>query len=89
MGPALDRPLGSRERAVLDVLMRHRGNVVDRSTLRHEAGLDQLSARRCESVLVGVRRLLGAGELVTVRQRGWRLTAGGLALAAGLVAGPG
>ena len=52
-----ERLLGERERAVLAVLVEHHGRVVDRSSLRHRAGLGDLSPRRCEAVLVtGPRR---------------------------------
>lgn len=89
MGSVVAAALGPREQAVLDVLVRHRGGVVDRPTLRHEAGLDELSPRRCDSVLVGLRRLLGPGGLITVRQRGWRLSPEAVAVAMALVAGLG
>ena len=35
------------------------GRVVDRDELRREAGLDDLSPRRCDALLVGIRRALG------------------------------
>jgi DNA-binding winged helix-turn-helix (wHTH) protein len=81
-----DAPLGPRERAVLGVLVEQQGRVIDRSTLRRGAGLDDLSPRRCESVLVRVRRVLGPEAIVTVRRRGWRLSPEGVAAAAAIVA---
>lgn len=62
-----------QERAVLTVLYLHRHRVVGRRELARAAGLATLSQRRCDSVLVGVRRLLGADSIITVRSRGWRL----------------
>lgn len=81
-----DLHLGPREKAVLNVLLEQRGRVIDRSTLRRDAGLDDLSPRRCESVLVAVRRALGPGAVVTVRRRGWRLNPEKIALAMAVVA---
>jgi DNA-binding winged helix-turn-helix (wHTH) protein len=78
--------LGRRELAVLEVLVEQRGRVIDRSTLRRDAGLDDLNPRRCEAVLVGVRRLLGPDAVVTVRRRGWRLSGDALATALAIVA---
>ena len=70
---AVEVQLGPRERAVLSSLVDHAGRVVDRDQLRRDAGLDQLSPRRCEAMLVGIRRALGPDAVVTVRRRGWRL----------------
>ena len=77
--------LGARERAVLAVLVDRGGRVVDRDRLRQEAGLEDLNARRCESVLVGVRRALGEDAIVTVRRRGWRLRPEAMAMALTIV----
>jgi DNA-binding response OmpR family regulator len=65
--------LGARDRAVLAVLLGRCGRVVDRSSLRHEAGLTGLSPRRCEAALVRLRAVLGEDAIVTVRRRGWML----------------
>ena len=77
--------LGPREKAVLAVLVEHRGRVIDRTKLRHDAGLDDLSPRRCESVLVAVRRALGPDAVVTVRRRGWRLNPEAAATAVAII----
>jgi DNA-binding winged helix-turn-helix (wHTH) protein len=69
-------PLGHRglqERAVLSVLVENHGRVIGRRELSRLAGLAELSERRCDSVLVGIRKVLGADSIITVRSRGWRL----------------
>lgn len=72
-----DAPLpshqGAQEHAVLRVLFDNRHRVVGRLELSRSAGLSGLSERRCDSVLVGIRRALGADSILTVRSRGWRL----------------
>jgi hypothetical protein len=55
------------------VLVANHRRVVGRRELARQAGLAELSDRRCDSVLVGVRRLLGPDSIVTVRSRGWML----------------
>ena len=67
--------LGGRrqERAVLSVLVQHHGRVVGRRELARGAGLTELSERRCDSLLVMIRRELGTDSIVTVRRRGWML----------------
>lgn len=82
---AMDLRLGPGERAVLAALVGNAGRVVDREQLRRDAGLDQLSPRRCESMLVGIRRALGPGAIVTVRRRGWRLNPEATAMALAIV----
>ena len=77
--------LGARERAVLAVLIEHNGHVVDRSSLRREAGLTDLSPRRCEAALVKLRAVLGRDAIVTVRRRGWMLGPEAIAVAVAIV----
>ena len=81
----MDVQLGPRERAVLSALVDHAGRVVDRDQLRRDAGLDQLSPRRCEAMLVGIRRALGPDAVVTVRRRGWRLNPDVTAMALAII----
>ena len=66
--------LGTQERAVLSVLLDNCGRVLGRRELARQAGMSELSERRCDSVLVGIRRALGQDAIVTVRRRGWMLS---------------
>ncbi len=65
--------LGVQERAVLAALVDNQGRVLGRRELARQAGMADLSERRCDSVLVGLRRHLGADAIITVRSRGWML----------------
>jgi DNA-binding response OmpR family regulator len=65
--------LTASEQAVLRVLVDHAGRVVTRRDLARLAGLSDHHTRRCDSILVGIRRQLGAGAVRTVRSRGWLL----------------
>ena len=65
--------VGVQERAVLAVLLSNRGRVVSRRELSRQAGLGALSERRCDGVIVALRRRLGADSVITVRSRGWML----------------
>lgn len=69
-GPTL--PL-ARERDLLAYLASHPGRVISREEFSAECGLDDLSARRCDSLIVAIRRLLPEHAIVTVRKRGWML----------------
>lgn len=66
----------SREQAVrtvVEVLLANRHRVLSRRELARRSGVADLNERRCDSLLVDVRRALGAGSVVTVRSRGWML----------------
>jgi DNA-binding winged helix-turn-helix (wHTH) protein len=65
--------LGEQEQSVLSVLLANRGRVISRRELARRAGLAKLSERRCDSLLVAIRRALGPNSVVTVRSRGWML----------------
>ena len=63
-GPDATDPLGhlgTQERAVLFALAESAGKVVSRRELARRVGIADLSERRCDSLLVGVRRVLGPG----------------------------
>ena len=66
--------LGEQEQSVLRVLLANRGRVISRRELARRAGLANLSERRCDSLLVAIRRALGPESVVTVRSRGWMLS---------------
>lgn len=55
------------------VLASNAGRVLSRAELARRAGLADLSSRRCDSLIVGIRRAIGAERVVTVRRRGWML----------------
>jgi DNA-binding response OmpR family regulator len=71
--------LGTQERAVLIALAEDAGKVVSRRELARRIGIENLSERRCDSILVGVRRVLGPDAIRTVRSRGWMLQPSGRA----------
>jgi hypothetical protein len=56
-------------------LLECQGRVVGRRELARRAGLTDLSERRCDSLLVVLRRQIGPGAIITVRRRGWMLAA--------------
>lgn len=66
-------PLSDKDRAVLRVLVERAGKVTDRISLNKLAGLTG-TPRRCETILVTLRRALGDEAIVTIRRRGWMLT---------------
>lgn len=65
--------IGPTEQAVLRVLVTNAGRVVSRSNLTRMAGIQHLSARRCDTAIVSLRRMLGSTAIQTVRSRGWML----------------
>jgi DNA-binding response OmpR family regulator len=67
------RHLSAQERALYDVLAANAGRVMSRQELARRAGLADLSPRRCDSLIVGIRRSVGADRVRTVRRRGWML----------------
>ena len=73
---------------MLAVLVANRQRVVGSRELARVAGLADLNERRCDSVLVGVRRLLGPDSIVTVRSRGWMLAPHAIAAAESVLADP-
>lgn len=58
---------------MFEVLAANAGRVVSRQELARQAGLTDLSERRCDSLIVGVRRAIGPQRVRTVRRRGWML----------------
>lgn len=64
--------LSVQEVVVLWVLAGAGGRVVGRGELQRRAGLLDRAPRRCDALIVGLRRTLGPGAIVTVRGRGWR-----------------
>ncbi|MCE2764316.1 MAG: helix-turn-helix domain-containing protein [Ilumatobacteraceae bacterium] len=65
--------LAVQEAAVLKALVDCRGRVVSRRELARLAGIADLNDRRCDSLLVAIRRVLGADAIRTVRGRGWMI----------------
>ena len=58
---------------MFEVLAANRGRVLSRQEIARRAGLGDLSPRRCDSLIVGIRRRVGADRVRTVRRRGWML----------------
>jgi DNA-binding winged helix-turn-helix (wHTH) protein len=73
-------PLSEKDLAVLRVLVERAGKVTDRTSLNRLAGLTG-TPRRCETILVTLRRALGEASIVTIRRRGWMLADTALPLA--------
>lgn len=65
--------LGPSELAVLDVLVDAAGRVISRGEIARRAGIAEQSARRCDAIMVSLRRALGMDSIRTVRSRGWML----------------
>jgi len=78
--------LGEQEQTVLNVLLINRGRVISRRELARRAGLANLSERRCDGLLVAIRRALGPDSVVTVRGRGWMLSGDAIEAAGSLSA---
>lgn len=74
-----DRPpsLSATDTRILQVLADNPGRVLSRETLMRTGGIDAASARRVDSSMVVLRRLLGPESIRTVRRRGWMLTEDG------------
>ena len=79
--PSGSEPLTPQEQAVLKALVECAGRVINRTELARRSGLADRSERRCDAVLVGLRRRLGPENIRTVRSRGWILEVGALASA--------
>lgn len=58
---------------MLGVLLDRAGRVVSRHELARRTGLTDRSERRCDAILVQLRRALGPDAILTVRSRGWML----------------
>jgi len=65
--------LSAQELDVLHVLVGFAGRVVSRQELARRSGLADRSERRCDAILVQIRRVLGPDSIRTVRSRGWIL----------------
>lgn len=70
--------LSPQEMAVLRVLVESCERVIGRRELARRIGLSDVNERRCDSLLVAIRRTLGADAIRTVRGRGWILESHGL-----------
>ena len=79
-------PLGTQELALLRALIGCSGRVVSRRELARLAGMSALHERRCDSLLVSIRKTLGSDSIRTVRGRGWILNIDNLEQATALVA---
>jgi len=76
--------LSEADLAVLRVLVDRSGKITSRDDLNKLAGLNG-SQRRCEAVLVNLRKALGDGAIVTIRRRGWMLDNSVAAVAIALI----
>lgn len=73
--------LSTTDIAVLGVLVEKNPKILSRESLSRMAGLENDSARRVDSSLVMIRRILGPDSIVTVRRRGWMIAPQSLAAA--------
>ena len=78
--------LAAQESAVLQALLDCRGRVVSRRELARLAGIADLNDRRCDWLLVSIRKVLGADAIRTVRGRGWMLVPVAVDMAENLLA---
>ena len=93
MEPAIDStdvlsatPLPPQESAVLRALIICSGRVVSRRELSRLAGIAELNERRCDSLLVSIRKALGPESIRTVRGRGWMINHAAIDQATSLLA---
>ena len=79
-------PLPPQESAVLRALITCSGRVVSRRELSRLAGIADLNERRCDSLLVSIRKALGPESIRTVRGRGWMINHAAIVQATSLLA---
>lgn len=79
-------PLPPQESAVLRALIICSGRVVSRRELSRLAGIAELNERRCDSLLVSIRKVLGPDSIHTVRGRGWMINHAAIDQATSLLA---
>ena len=79
-------PLPPQESAVLRALITCSGRVVCRRELSRLAGIADLNDRRCDSLLVSIRKALGPESIRTVRGRGWMISHSAIDQATSLLA---
>ena len=86
--PSTEAPgLSTQELAVLGALVACAGRVVSRHELARRSGLTDRSERRCDAILVQLRRHLGTNAIRTVRSRGWLLAQESVSTAQTLISG--
>jgi DNA-binding response OmpR family regulator len=65
--------LTPQERAVYEALAARPNRVMTRLEIARAVGIIDLNQRRCDSLIVGIRRVIGSDCLLTVRRRGYLL----------------